>query len=127
MTKRLPFEPPSGEPPTAGQTAATVAVGVGVLALAVVLEPVLSILHIPAWFLPEVKPPPFDTEAALRQCNADRTRAPEVDERGFVECVRCSAFVPYTSMSLNEDGCFCRLCADRLTAVAVEDAPIPLL
>ncbi len=85
------------------------------------MEPVFSILRIAAPLFPE--PPPFDQEAALRQCNADQTRAPEIDEQGFVECVHCSAFVPYASMSLNEDGCFCRLCAQRLTSNAVADLP----
>lgn len=78
-------------------------------------------------FEPPAPTPATQTATALRQCDAGQTRAPEIDERGFVECVHCSAFVPYVSMSLNEDGCFCRLCAERLTAVAVEDAPIPLL
>ena len=107
MTTRLPFEPPVPERETPTEKAATIAAGVGVVALAVIAEPILHVLRIPALFLPEVEPPAFDVEAALRACNADETRAPEIDERGFVECVHCSAFVPYASMSLNEDGCFC--------------------
>ena len=37
---------------------------------------------------------------------------------GDVECTRCSSFVAYDSMSLDEDGAFCAACVERLTAVA---------
>ena len=62
---------------------------------------------------------PFDMERALVASGATATSAPERDERGFVECTHCSAFVPYVSMSLNEDGNFCRICAARMTTNAI--------
>lgn len=127
MTKRLPFESPPPVPATTGEVVATIAAGVGVVALAFVLHPLHSVARVAGLLVPTLEEPPFDVEAALRQCDADQTRGPELDERGFVECVRCSAFVPYASMSLNEDGCFCRICAERVTAAALEDAPILLL
>jgi hypothetical protein len=118
--KKLPFESPPPQSPTAGEIATTVAGGIVVLAAAAVLKPFVSIFGVADLFLPAEPPPPFDVERALRQVGAP-LEGPPRDERGFVECTRCSAFVPYASMSLNEEGYFCRVCAAALTQQALAD------
>ena len=121
--KRLPFEPPQPDTPTKLETAATVAAGVALVPVAMLAEPVLRALSIPALFGAD-DPEPFDAEAqrlALHACGAANTEPPVTDENGDVQCAECAEFVPYATMSLNEDGCFCATCAAKLTANAVAD------
>lgn len=124
MTKKhLPFEPPPPDSPTKLETAATVAAGVALVPVMVLAEPVLRALAIPALFGADDELP-FDAEAqrlALHACGAANTEPPVTDENGDVQCAECSQFVPYSTMSLNENGCFCASCASKLTAAAVAD------
>lgn len=67
---------------------------------------------------------PFDRETqdlVLAACGATNTEPPVTDELGHVQCAQCAEFVPYATMSLNENGCFCARCAAQLTAAAVAD------
>ena len=123
MSKRLPFEPPQPEQPTKLETAARVAGGVGLVAVAVIAEPVLRVLSIAGLFAAD-EPEPFDHEAqqlALHACGAANTSPPVTDELNHVQCAECSEFVPYDTMSLNENGCFCARCASRLTDMAIAE------
>jgi hypothetical protein len=67
---------------------------------------------------------PFDRETqnlVLAACGATNTEPPVTDENGDVQCADCAEFVPYRTMSLNEDGCFCARCATKRTNAAVAD------
>lgn len=102
------FDPPQPETPSALETAGMIGGGVVLLALAAVIGPLPDF---GGGLLPD---PPFDDEArarALRACGADQARAPQRDPHGSAQCTGCAAFVPYASMSLNEDGYFCASCA----------------
>ena len=89
--------------------------GLGTLALTAFAYPVAYILGSLPW---RSQPARFDPDAALRESGALHTSAARIDERGDVECTRCSSFVAYDSMSLDEDGAFCAACVERLAAVA---------
>lgn len=113
----MPFEPPYPENSSSPIDAAgALALGFGALALAAFAHPVVYILGSLPW---RSQPARFDPDAALREAGALHTSAARVDEHGDVECMRCSDFVAYDSMSLNEDGAFCARCVERLTAAAV--------
>lgn len=116
MTKR-PFDPPVPEPASPLDTAGTLALGFGAVAVAAFAYPVAYVLASLPW--PRREELPFDPDAALREAGALHTSAARIDERGQVQCMRCSSFVSYATMSLNEDGAFCSPCAERLTAAAV--------
>lgn len=131
---KLPFEPPTPTKPTVAETATLIVAGVGVMAVLIAIHPVLVLAKLavlPFWlFRDRSEPePPFDVERALIVSGAADTRTPTRDEHGDVECTRCSAFVPYASMSLNEEGCFCRYCATATTqrALAAQHDETPRL
>lgn len=102
LSKKNPFEPPK---PPAGDG---VDVHVGVV-IASTNPARVGTLDVDVY---DVLPPAFDEHAHLG------TMAPERDARGNVQCGRCATFVPYSTMSLSEDGAFCDPCADALIAEA---------
>jgi hypothetical protein len=113
-----PFEPPTPETAptmTRKQTAAAVAAGLGLVALEVVLGGLLEAVLMPlAIFSRKTTGPDMTPLLAT----IGDTSAPVDDTEGNVQCSRCNQFVPYATMSLNEDGYFCATCAAQLTREA---------
>lgn len=122
LPKRLPFEPPPPGRPTTTETAGRIVAGVGVVAAAAVLPTFDGLGRVVGLFV-DIEEPPFDQQAALAACGADATEPPVTDELNHVQCARCSEFVPYESMSLNEDGCFCAGCAASEVQRALAELP----
>jgi hypothetical protein len=125
LTTRLPFESPAPEPTPVVDTVAAIAGSAAVVALVLavpIVGDLLSLASLPSLPGGDDGADGFDVDAALRASNADVPPPPR-DERGFVECTKCSAFVPYGSMSLDESGYFCRYCAESMTQAALADLP----
>ena len=102
MTKKNPFDPP--KPPDDDG----VEISAGIVVASTNPSRVGS-LDIDAY---HVLPDAFDDTAHLG------TAAPERDDKGNTQCARCNNFVPYSTMSLNEDGAFCAPCANALITEA---------
>lgn len=112
---RHPFEPPAPEPGVA-DIALAVGAGFAVVALDIVTGGILSGLNaIPGGARDGSEP--IDL-APLLATIAD-TGAPVDDGEGNARCTRCTHLVPYSTMSLNEDGYFCAPCAKAIIREAV--------
>lgn len=116
LSKKLPFDAPTPEPPSTAEVIGTAAAAVGVIAADVATGGLLSTLaSIPAPSSDDNKP--VDITPLLATI-AD-TSAPARDADGNAACSRCNAYVAYETMSLNEQGYFCAACAATLTDEAL--------
>lgn len=116
LSKKLPFDAPTPEPPTAAEVIGTAAAAVGIIAADVATGGILSALgSIPSPSCEETRP--VDITPLLATI-AD-TSAPARDADGNAACSRCGEYVAYEAMSLNEHGYFCAPCAATLTDEAV--------
>jgi len=116
LSKKLPFDAPTPEPPSAAEVIGTAAAAIGVIAADVATGGILSTLaSIPAPSAANNEPVDL---APLLATIAD-TSAPARDANSNAACSRCSGYVPYETMSLNEHGYFCTVCAAKLTEEAL--------
>jgi hypothetical protein len=116
LSKKLPFDAPTPEPPSTAEVIGTTAAAIGVIAADVATGGLLSTLAgIPSPSCDEKRP--VDITPLLATI-AD-TSAPARDADGNAACSRCGEHVPYETMSLNEHGYFCARCAATLTDEAL--------
>jgi len=109
-SRRLPFDPPAPPPLSKAELAGAL---VAVAAFAVVDQLTGGIIS----GLGSL--PGSSLFAGAQAALPDPGTGPAKNRNGDVECTRCRAFVPWSTMFLDEHGYFCSPCADAIIAASL--------
>ena len=114
---KSPFDPPAPEPVSPIEIVGGMAFLAGIAIVDVATGGLLSLLDV----VPSPQGAAFGGGAPASGVITTGTATLNKDGCGNVQCTRCSVYVAYQSMSLNEHGYFCSRCTAALVASAAEE------